>query len=72
MGSEMKSHSILFDDMVRDLELYRNENDAGEFVDLYCPRKCTSSHRIIYAKNHDSVQLNITDVYPETGRMTGT
>lgn len=66
------------------------ENDAGEFVDLYCPRKwyilsskcfqfklnfviyfSSSSHRIIHAKDHASVQLNIADVDPETGRMTG-
>uniref|UniRef100_T1H4T7 Uncharacterized protein n=1 Tax=Megaselia scalaris TaxID=36166 RepID=T1H4T7_MEGSC len=30
------------------------ENDAGEFVDLYCLRKCTSSHRIIHAKDNAS------------------
>lgn len=31
----------------------------------------TSSHRIIHAKDHASVQLNVADVDPETGRMTG-
>uniref|UniRef100_T1GYR7 40S ribosomal protein S21 n=1 Tax=Megaselia scalaris TaxID=36166 RepID=T1GYR7_MEGSC len=48
------------------------ESDAGEFVDLYCPMKCTSSHRIIPAKDYASVQLNIANVHPETGRITGT
>uniref|UniRef100_A0A0K8TR17 40S ribosomal protein S21 n=1 Tax=Tabanus bromius TaxID=304241 RepID=A0A0K8TR17_TABBR len=48
------------------------ENDAGEFVDLYCPRKCSASNRIIHAKDHASIQINIADVDPETGRMTGT
>ncbi|XP_067003890.1 small ribosomal subunit protein eS21 [Anabrus simplex] len=46
------------------------ENDAGEFVDLYCPRKCSASNRIIHAKDHASIQLNIAEVDPATGRMT--
>ncbi|XP_067011859.1 small ribosomal subunit protein eS21 [Anabrus simplex] len=46
------------------------ENDAGEFVDLYCPRKCSASNRIIHAKDHASVQLCIAEVDPATGRMT--
>ncbi|KDR11921.1 40S ribosomal protein S21 [Zootermopsis nevadensis] len=48
------------------------ENDAGEFVDLYCPRKCSASNRIIHAKDHASIQINIADVDPQTGRMTET
>ncbi|KAK6625355.1 40S ribosomal protein S21 [Polyplax serrata] len=46
------------------------ENDAGELVDLYRPRKCSASNRIIHAKDHASIQLNIADVDPQTGRMT--
>lgn len=46
------------------------ENDAGTPVDLYIPRKCSSSNRIIHAKDHASIQLSIADVDPETGRMT--
>ncbi|EDV30697.1 GL26288 [Drosophila persimilis] len=46
------------------------ENDAGENVDLYVPRKCSASNRIIHAKDHASVQLSIVDVDPETGRQT--
>lgn len=48
------------------------QNDAGEYVDMYIPRKCSASNRIIHAKDHASIQINIADVDPETGRMTGT
>ncbi|XP_055298790.1 40S ribosomal protein S21 isoform X1 [Sitodiplosis mosellana] len=48
------------------------ENDTGDFVDLYCPRKCSASNRIIHAKDHASVQLNIAEVDPNTGIATGT
>jgi len=48
------------------------ENDAKELVDLYCPRKCSASNRIIHAKDHASIQINIADVDPITGRMTET
>merc|ERR1712024_100671 len=47
------------------------QNEAGEYVDLYIPRKCSASNRIIAAKDHASIQLNIADVDEETGRMTG-
>nr|6XU6_AV Chain AV, 40S ribosomal protein S21 [Drosophila melanogaster]6XU7_AV Chain AV, 40S ribosomal protein S21 [Drosophila melanogaster]6XU8_AV Chain AV, 40S ribosomal protein S21 [Drosophila melanogaster] len=46
------------------------QNDAGEFVDLYVPRKCSASNRIIGAKDHASIQMNVVDVDPETGRQT--
>ncbi|CAD5114269.1 DgyrCDS3411 [Dimorphilus gyrociliatus] len=42
------------------------QNDAGEYVDI------SASNRIIHAKDHASIQINIADVDPETGRMTGT
>ncbi|KAK7794514.1 hypothetical protein R5R35_004730 [Gryllus longicercus] len=48
------------------------ENDAGEFVDMYCPRKCSASNRIIHAKDHASIQIAIADIDPATGRMTET
>merc|ERR1712128_98775 len=48
------------------------QNDAGEYVDLYVPRKCSASNRIIYAKDHASIQLNLAEVDESTGRMTGT
>lgn len=38
---------------------------------MYIPRKCSASNRIISAKDHASIQINIADVDPTTGRMTG-
>ncbi|PAV85385.1 hypothetical protein WR25_09824 [Diploscapter pachys] len=45
------------------------QNDAGETVELYEPRKCSSSGRLIGPKDHASVQIDIVDVDPITGRM---
>ncbi|XP_037076747.1 40S ribosomal protein S21-like [Pollicipes pollicipes] len=47
------------------------QNESGEFVDMYVPRKCSASNRLIAAKDHASIQLNIADVDPTTGRYTG-
>ncbi|KAM4030401.1 small ribosomal subunit protein eS21 isoform 2-T2 [Anomaloglossus baeobatrachus] len=47
------------------------QNDAGEFVDLYVPRKCSASNRIIGAKDHASIQINLAEVDKVTGRVTG-
>ena len=46
-------------------------NDKGELVDLYIPRKCAATNKIIHAKDKSSVQLNIAEVDEETGRATG-
>ena len=47
------------------------QNEAGEYVDMYIPRKCSASNRIIAAKDHASVQINVADVDETTGRITG-
>ncbi|KAK3596959.1 hypothetical protein CHS0354_033617 [Potamilus streckersoni] len=47
------------------------QDDAGNFVDMYIPRKCSASNRIIAAKDHASIQINIAEVDESTGRMTG-
>jgi small subunit ribosomal protein S21e len=47
------------------------QNDAGEYVDMYIPRKCSASNRIIYAKDYASIQINLAEVDETTGRMTG-
>eukprot|EP00842_Homolaphlyctis_polyrhiza_P000713 jgi/Hompol1/1642/HPOL_001497-RA len=47
------------------------ENDKGQIVDLYIPRKCSATGRLITAKDHASVQINIGDVDAQ-GRLTGT
>ncbi|PWZ38420.1 40S ribosomal protein S21 [Zea mays] len=35
------------------------QNEEGKTVDLYIPRKCSATNRIITAKDHASVQINI-------------
>jgi len=46
------------------------QNDAGEVVDLYIPRKCSATNNVISAKDHASVQIPVAEV-DEEGRMTG-
>ena len=38
------------------------ENEDGQRVDLYVPRKCSATNKIIAAKDHASVQMNIGQV----------
>ena len=47
------------------------QNESGEVVDTYIPRKCSASGRIIGAKDHASVQICIAEVDEKTGRMSG-
>ena len=47
------------------------QNESGQNVDLYIPRKCSYTNRIITAKDHGSTQLNVATVDPETGKYTG-
>ncbi|CAE8603754.1 unnamed protein product [Polarella glacialis] len=46
------------------------QNDEGRIVDLYLPRKCSATNRLIPAKEHGSVQFNVGQV-DEDGRYTG-
>ncbi|KAJ2143224.1 40S ribosomal protein S21 [Coemansia sp. RSA 678] len=46
------------------------ENERHEIVDLYIPRKCSATNRLIGAKDHAAVQINIADV-DENGVITG-
>ncbi|OON22457.1 hypothetical protein CRM22_003626 [Opisthorchis felineus] len=46
------------------------QNEAGEFVDLYIPRRCAVTNQLIGAKDHASIQLRFVDLDPNTGRMT--
>ena len=34
------------------------QNEAGEYVDLYIPRKCSASNRILSARDHASIQVS--------------
>ncbi|CAB3979667.1 40S ribosomal S21 [Paramuricea clavata] len=45
------------------------QNDGGEVVDTYIPRKCSVTNRIIAAKDHASVQINVGEL-DENGRYT--
>ncbi|KAF8001374.1 hypothetical protein OXX80_000958 [Metschnikowia pulcherrima] len=47
------------------------ENDKGQLVELYVPRKCSASNRIIKAKDHASVQINIANVDAEGKAIPG-
>ena len=47
------------------------QNENGENVDLYIPRKCSWTNRLLTAKDHGSVQINVANVDPVTGQATG-
>lgn len=38
------------------------QNDQKQFVDLYIPRKCHETNRILNAKDHASVQIKLSTV----------
>ncbi|KAG5533875.1 hypothetical protein RHGRI_027915 [Rhododendron griersonianum] len=46
------------------------QNEEGQNMDLYIPRKCSATNRLIIAKDHASVQLNVGQL-DEAGRYTG-
>ncbi|EEC43788.1 predicted protein [Phaeodactylum tricornutum CCAP 1055/1] len=47
------------------------QNESGDNVDLYVPRKCSYTNRLIASKDHGSVQINVANVDPVTGVATG-
>jgi len=46
-------------------------NSDGSVVDIYIPRRCSWTNRLITAKDHASVQVNICDLTND-GIMTHT
>jgi len=46
------------------------QNEEGDNVDLYVPRKCSWTNRLVRAKDHASVQINVANVDPTTGIAT--
>ncbi|WOL03316.1 40S ribosomal protein S21 [Canna indica] len=46
------------------------QNEAGDMIDLYIPRKCSATNRLITAKDHAAVQINVGHV-DESGVYTG-
>ena len=47
------------------------QNENGENVDLYVPRKCSWTNRLLTAKDHGTVQINVANIDPVTGLATG-
>jgi small subunit ribosomal protein S21e len=47
------------------------QNEDGVNVDLYVPRKCSWTNRLVRAKDHASVQINVANVDTVTGMATG-
>ena len=46
------------------------QNDENKIVDLYIPRKCSATNRLIAAKDSASVQIDIAEV-DENGKING-
>lgn len=46
------------------------QNEAGVNVELYSPRKCSFTNRLISAKDHAAVQISVAELDQE-GKMTG-
>mmetsp|Transcript_52284 Transcript_52284/g.59757 ORF Transcript_52284/g.59757 Transcript_52284/m.59757 type:complete len:83 (-) Transcript_52284:223-471(-) len=46
------------------------QNEEGKYVDLYIPRKCSATNKLITASDHASVQINVAEV-DESGVYTG-
>mmetsp|Transcript_5969 Transcript_5969/g.8863 ORF Transcript_5969/g.8863 Transcript_5969/m.8863 type:complete len:146 (+) Transcript_5969:29-466(+) len=49
---------------------FNMQNENGENVDLYVPRKCSWTKRLLTAKDHGSVQINVANIDPVTGVYT--
>ena len=47
------------------------QNDLGQNVDLYIPRKCSWTNRLLTSNDHASVQITVGKVDPKTGEYTG-
>lgn len=38
------------------------QNDLKEYVDLYVPRRCYATNKLLSARDHASVQITVSDV----------
>jgi len=47
------------------------QNEDKKNVDLYIPRKCSATNRLIHSKDHASIQLKIGHVDESTGVYNG-
>ncbi len=39
------------------------QNDQKQYVDLYVPRRCFATNKLLDAKDNASVQITLSDVY---------
>ena len=44
------------------------QNASGQYVDLYVPRKCSWTNRLIHSSDYASVSLNIAKVDAASGQ----
>jgi len=44
-------------------------NEEGKVVDMYIPRKCSATNRVLGPKEHSSVQINVGEI-DEEGKYT--
>ena len=44
-------------------------NEEGKVVDMYIPRKCSATNRVLGPKEHSAVQINVGEV-DESGKYT--
>ena len=38
------------------------QNDKGDYVDLYIPRRCFATNKLLDSKDHASVQVTLSTV----------
>ena len=48
--------------LLNHLKVVKMQDDEGNIVDIYIPRKCSATNRLITAKDHASVQIEIAEV----------
>ena len=39
------------------------QNEQKKFVDLYIPRRCFATNRLLSSKDHASVQISLSEVF---------
>jgi small subunit ribosomal protein S21e len=53
-----------------DLSVFAMQNEDGKVVDIYVPRKCSATNKLLHSKDHAAVQLNLGHV-DQNGVYTG-
>merc|ERR1712230_356932 len=59
MGDPLDTDNPIQPLPVTDETPVKMENERGELVDLYVPRKCSATNRIIKATDHASAQISV-------------